>query len=165
MLLLLACCLPSLAVATDIRCQRSTSLEVPADRLHVDVVDLIRDTPAEKVDTDLTQDVGHDPQPVTPDLSSRARSLAILREIFGEPVTDEDALDVGLSAPPVVVGDEPFEPRQLRRPAAGVPDNDAPAPGQSADDGGSAHNTDARLPGASEQESPRYRRQMYRTDI
>ncbi len=129
------------------------------------MVDLIRDTPAEKVDTDLTQDVGHDPQPVTPDLSSRARSLAILREIFGEPVTDEDAIDVGLSAPPVVVGDEPYESRPLRLPAAGVPDNDPPAAGLSAEDGSSARNTDARLPGASEQEALRYRRQMYRTDI
>ena len=129
------------------------------------MVDLIRDAPAENVDTDLTQDVGHEPEPVTPDLSSRARSLAILREIFGEPVTDEDALDVGLSAPPVVIGDELYDPRPLRRPAVGMPENDPPVPGMSADDASSARNTDARLPGASEQETLRYRREMYRTDI
>lgn len=163
-LVVLACCLPCLAVATEIRCQRATSLEVPTERLTVDVVDLVRDTASEDTDTDLTQ-VTHESDPPTPDLTSRARSLAILREIFGEPVTDEDALDVGLAAPPVVAGDEDSDPGALRRPSAGMPDNDPSSPGANVDDGRSVPNTDARLPGASEQETLRYRSQMYRTDI
>jgi hypothetical protein len=164
-LVLVACCLPSLAVATDIRCQRSTSLEVPTERLTVEVVDLVRDTTAEVDDTDLTQEFNHESAPSTPDLSSRARSMAILREIFGEPVTDDDALDVELAVPPVVAEDETPDPGALRRPAAGVPNHASPSPDMSVEDGRALPNTDARLPGASEQETLRYRSQMYRTDI
>jgi hypothetical protein len=46
-----------------------------------------------------------------------------------------------------------------------MPDNDPSSPGANVDDGRSVPNTDARLPGASEQETLRYRSQMYRTDI
>jgi hypothetical protein len=106
----------------------------------------------------LTQDA----RPPGPDFSSRTRSLAILREIFGEPVSD-DSLDVSLAPT------QDFPRQELRRqpagnstvqdPAAEASDEKIPGAGASTSDGA------ALLPGLSGEESLRYRRQMYRTDI
>jgi hypothetical protein len=111
---------------------------------------------------DMPPDLARDARLPGPDFSSRTRSLAILREIFGEPVSD-DTLDVGLAPTP----DFPRQalPRQpagngtVQDPAAEASDDKLPGAGASASDGA------ALLPGLSGEESLRYRRQMYRTDI
>ena len=156
----------SFALAADIPCDRSAAPELPSGRLHLSVVDLPGepDTAAaldalDALDAipagELTRDLPQDARPPGPDFSSRTRSLAILREIFGEPVSD-DSLDVAV-APAQELPRQSMGKSAVQDPAAEASDG-KPA-GVSANDGA------ALLPGLSGEESIRYRRQMYRTDI
>ncbi len=165
---------PSAVLATDVRCDRASSLTVPSERLKVRIVDLsTSDDEASgaelgrafngfRQDSDLTDVIQESEGPV-PDLSSRARSLAILREIFGETVGN-DTLDVARvpahDLPPGTDGKV-----TLRRPTAELSENDLPTTGVSASEDAETNAAEADLPGVSDEESLRYRRQMYRTDI
>lgn len=154
--------LPSLAFSADIPCDRSASLELPSGRLHVSAIDLPGDSEAALDNSDLSRDFTHEAQPRIPDFSSRTRSLAILREIFGEPVT-EDSLDV-LVAPAQELPREPGGSTAVHDSAVEVSDRELPGAGSSNDDSSTDEGT-ALLPGISGEQSLRYRRQMYRTDI
>ena len=167
-LLLLIGCLfaPAAALATDVPCDRASSLAVPSERLQVRIMDLT--TRADAADeTAPGREVSDESLVPGPDLSSRARSLAILREIFGETVGDDD-LDVArMPAHDVPAGtpESPEEQATVRRPTAEVSGSELPAPGASASEDADTDGAEAGLPGVSEEDSRRYRRQMYRTDI
>jgi hypothetical protein len=157
-----------LALAADIPCDRSAAPELPSGRLHLRVVDLPGEPDSaaalDALDaleavpgSDLSRDFTQDARPAGPDFSSRARSLAILREIFGEPVSD-DSLDVAMT-PAQELPRQPVDKSLVQDPAAEASDGKPPGAGASENDGA------ALLPGLSGDESVRYRRQMYRTDI
>lgn len=167
LLLLLSCCAVSVASAAEISCNRSltagisTDATAPADELHLRMVDLGNVTessepaPADELDFGGTAPA--------PDLSSRARSLAILKEIFGEAAYEDD-IDARL--PPhdlVPAGNNPAteESQSLRQPAAATESEPDATSGENSE----AADSDARLPGISDEEAKRYRSQMYRTDI
>lgn len=165
-LLLLACFIPAIAAATDVRCNRSGGVDELPDRLNLEVMDLAGDSRLDVDDQEVARDLDRLPS-IAPDLSSRARSMAILREIFGEPVT-RDSLDIGRTEPPraPVDGSDPVTGTSpLNQSATGIAESDGPQPAESLNLAPGVPDSDARLPGVSEEESQRYRRQMYRTDI
>ncbi len=114
-------------------------------------------------DTGLDRNFSDESEVSVPDLSSRARSLAILRDIFGETV-GSDALDVArVRAQELPAGAD--DKVTLRRPTAEASGAELSAPDVSASEEAGTNAAAAGLPGVSEEESRRYRRQMYRTDI
>lgn len=169
--MLLGVCVSSVSLAADIRCKRGASPGAPItdslpDQLHIDVVDLTHDDDAVADDIDLSREWQRERGVVAPDLSSRARSMAILREIFGEPV-DAELLDVARTPPQDLSGglDEPAQDRlSLRQPAAAGEREETVTDGP-VDGAVEVPDSEARLPGVSSEENLRYRRQMYRTDI
>jgi hypothetical protein len=166
LLLLMSCCAVSVASAAEISCNRSLTAgvatdEAPGDGLHLRMVDLGNVTETSEPASPDEFDLGGTAP--APDLSSRARSLAILKEIFGEAAYEDD-IDARLPPPDLApAGNNPAteESPPLRQPAAATESEPDVTSGENSE----AADSDARLPGISDEEAKRYRSQMYRTDI
>jgi hypothetical protein len=161
-LLLVFCCAPAFSAGSDVLCTQSTSvritLDIPVDELAVRFVDL----------GTATSVPGEDSLPgMLDDLASRAPSVSttlrverILREIFDESVpADHEATDATPSSAPNAAPLAELTAPDLREKSRDIGESRI----RDADD--DVTGVTSSIPGLSEDELARYRRQMLRTDI
>lgn len=161
-LLLVFCCAPAFAAGSDSLCALGTSVEitfdVPVDELTVTFVDLgaAKAVPEEEalpgtIDASVTQ---------TPSVSTTPRVDRILREIFDEAVPDDYVIaEATPSSSPNAASLAELTAPVLREKSRDIDET------RLDDAERDVTGVITRVPGLSEDEMARYRRQMLRTDI
>lgn len=150
-------CAQAAASSTDIICDQtsrhSVSLDIPVNELTVNTVD---HGAANTISTDESLLDSRDQ--IDPSVTPRV--AAVLRQIFDESLAQRPLKD-RLNSPAI----ESLQDLVESLPVRDEPETAAPAAGDMAEADSSAPDVNARLPGVEDEQSIRYRREMYRTDI
>lgn len=160
--LLVFCCAPAFSAGPDVLCAQSTSvnisLDVPVDDLVINFIDL--GSASSIPDEDSLPGTLDDLASRAPSVSTAPRVERILREIFDESVPeDHEATDATPSSSPNAAPLAELTAPVLREKSRDIDES------RMRDAENDVTGVTSSIPGLSEDELARYRRQMLRTDI